>query len=93
VPEDGAPAENGGIKEGEKAKRKKGEKEQQAGACFAAESGRDSLVRIMVFGEKRIEIEGFLSFSPFSLFALKFFIAVGPHMALSLYQKEGRCVR
>jgi hypothetical protein len=84
VPKDGAPAENGVIKKGEKGKREKGEREKQEGAWFAAGSCRDSLVRIMAFGEKRIEIEGFFilfALSPFPLFAPKF-LAVGPHMAL-----------
>jgi hypothetical protein len=80
VPKDGAPAENGVIKKGEKGKGEKGEEEKQDRAWFAAVSCRDSLVRVKVFGEKRIEIEGFLSLSPFPLFAPNF--TVGPQAAL-----------
>ncbi len=45
--------------------------------------------RFEIVWEKGLDI---MSFYPFRPFALKFF-AVGPHMALSRYQKEGRCVR
>jgi hypothetical protein len=89
VPKDGALVKDGIKKKGEKAKREKGEKEKQVGVFFVAELCIYSLMRMMNVWGKGIKTLGFYPFRPF---ALKFF-AVGPHMALSRYQKEGRCVR